>query len=375
MITYTDAGYIEKISNIYDIHGMGNPDNTVVDIFYKYSFNKDRVLNDNFDILNDYRSIDFAARADKFVIDNLKKPCFSSFEYLVDKRINEIVNRNDHITVLWSGGCDSCTVVSALIKNQIDKSKYNILFNDLSIEESPRFYQFMVKQGLPMTNIGRVPIYSYLNSAQNDTIYINGCPEQIFQYPIACQCALPHYWKHWKLGIIDNLSCKGVVFTDKEKSELLNVLESYLQKLGLEYDVAYTIDLLWLVCFAGMWNYTKTMFCSHLEATAKYRQQNLNFFNSPDFAHWAIQNSLNHNPFDNWFDYGGSVYRRPEKQYIKHVFDDDELTAKIKVGSQTREHVAFGVSIDNISIYHDLGAVVFPYKQDFLPEIYRMCKR
>lgn len=375
MIAYNEAGSLRKISNIYDIHGMGNPDCTLMDRFYKYSFNKDRVLNDNFGLLNKYRSIDFADREDKFSIAALKQPCFDTFEYLVDKRINELANRFDHLTVLWSGGCDSCTVVASLIKNEINRSKYTIVFNDLSIEESPQFYTFMQQQNLPLHNVGHIPIYEYLNNAQDDTVYVNGCPEQIFQYPIACSCALPHYWKHWKHGIIDNLAEKGITLSSSEKNELIGIFEEYLKELTLDYDVAYTIDLLWLVCFSGMWNYTKTMFKSHLQPTAKYGQSCVNFFDTFDFAHWALQNSLNHSPYDNWLEYGGVAYRKPEKRYIQQVFKHQELTNKIKVGSQTREHSAFGVGIDHISVYHDTGAIVFPYNPDFIPTIHELCRK
>ena len=360
-IEFDNNGNPIHINNVLSMQGCGFPSNNILDKFYAYSFNKNRVFNDAFGYLQQFSSVDFKNVKGIWPDDILAVPSFEGFAELTDRRIVELTDKYHHLTILWSGGCDSCAMVTSLIRNQIPKHKYEILFNQGSIEEAPNFYQFMVKQGLTLHELGDTPIYDYLNTDKSDTQYVNGCPEQIFSYPIMSQRGNAHFWKHWSNGVIDNLR-ERVDVSDQERKELLDILDGYLKYLGLDKEIAYTVDLYYLIILSGAWIFIPSMFESFLSVDSQYRHKHTDFFLTNYFARWALHNQLHHIKHENWFDYGDNVYRVREKQYIATVFDDKELWEKTKKGSQTREHDRYNNNIKMISIYHDQG-VFFTYNQ------------
>lgn len=358
MIVYDNDGNMVKVTDIVTCQCVPNFELRPLDKFYSKSFNKNRVFNDSFGILQKYTSINFADVSNTLPQDLFVKPVFESFEELVDRRIIELCDKYEHITILWSGGCDSCTMVASIIRNNIPKDKYEILFNVGATEESPKFAEFIKKQGLTVRYLGDAPIYDYLNSYTGNTQFINGCPEQIFRYPIMSQKGVDHFWKHYKDGVVDNLVTHGVSLTENEKEELVSIFEEYIAKLDLP--IIHTIDLFWLVIFSGAWTFIPHMFESCLDVNSPYRANHTDFFLTENFARWAVQNSLFHNPYDNWFKYGSLKYRTDEKNYIRTVFDDPELDNKLKFGSQTRDHERYNNDSVFISLYHTDGLVMLP---------------
>ena len=71
-----------------------------------------------------------------------------SFDEICDLVAQDIVNftnqSNREVIINYSGGVDSTTVLTALLKNQINKDKLTILLSKESIEEYPGFYQDII---------------------------------------------------------------------------------------------------------------------------------------------------------------------------------------------------------------------------------------
>lgn len=331
------------ISDISSIHNLTIPPITPLDFFNYYSFNKCRLFRDSFGLLNTFYSVPYKQDAELSVH---SMPCLQSFEELCDARINELSGR--HLTILWSGGCDSSTMVAAAIRNNL--TDYEIVATDRAIKESPRFYQFMIKQGLPVKSVGDISIFDYLNKDQTDSHYLNGCPEQIFQYPVMTRECQSVFFDDWHDGILSNLE-KHVALSKTDADAIVQIFEWYLDELGLQ--VLYTIDLFWLYLFSGMYIYAENMFASCLDKHARYLHNFSCFYRTDAFAYWALTHSLHHYPVNSWFD-NPLNYRREEKRYIQTVFDDYEIASKTKVGSQTSDYSRFPSSYAReISVYHD----------------------
>ena len=351
MIIENENG-LQKITNIIAINNWTNDCDGVFDRFMTYCFNKPRPFNDTFNILNKYQTINYQNLSNTLPSDLFDTPCFDNFAQLTDKRIVQLCNSHEHLTVLWSGGCDSSVIVAGLIRNHIDKAKYRIVCTASAVEESPRMYQWLVDNKYPIHYIGDASLYQFLNQDQ-DQLYINGCPEQIFRYPVTTTGFRDYYFTHWKTGIAKINDVKNIGLTEQQCNNIIDIFEEFLYTLNIP--ITYTIDLMWLVVFSGMWTYAGTMFPANLDLQAKYSSSFVEFFKTDDFARWAVTNSLYHYPVQDWYQ-NAINYRTEEKKYIASVFNDDEIKYKTKKYSQRVE--------DNkrpnemISIFHDDHQIV-----------------
>ena len=215
MVLTDQQGSLVSIISIDSIHRTDYIPCTPLDYFNQLMFAKRRPFKDAFGLLNQFYSINYNNNA-SLPIDLFNKPCFYKFEYLVDQRINQLIKQYNHITILASGGCDSNTIVASLIRNNIDKTKYTILVTDRSYKESPRFFDFCLKQKLPIKQIGNISIYDYLNTDCTSTHYINGCPEQIFQLctpQIALKLYKKSFIKKYDLSFQEIKTCNDVYFS------------------------------------------------------------------------------------------------------------------------------------------------------------------
>lgn len=355
MVLTDQQGSLVSILSIDSIHRTDYIPCTPLDYFNQLMFAKRRPFKDAFGLLNRFYSINYNNNA-SLPIDLFNKPCFYKFEYLVDQRINQLIKQYNHITILASGGCDSNTIVASLIRNNIDKTKYTILVTDRSYKESPRFFDFCFKQKLPIKQIGNISIYDYLNTDCTNTHYINGCPEQIFQFPVMAKPLNQWLWIDWRDGIYNRL--KSVTDIDKRSIDnIITILEWWIDQLNI--NIWNTIDLCWLYVFSGMWEYAPNMFPSSLKITSQYINHYSCFYKTDQFAQWAATNSLHHYPINNWFKGKNIKYRQHQKRYIATVFDDMEIWQKTKIGSQTDEHVLFPNSQSNdIAIYYDRNKLI-----------------
>ena len=347
MIYVNEQGGIQKVTNIIAIDYWTDDCDTVYEKFLMKAFNKPRPWNDSFNILNKYQLVDYQDLSKSLPVSIFKTPCIDSFDDLMDRRINQLLSQYNNLTLLWSGGCDSTAIVAGLLRNQVPRDRYKLICTSSAIAESPKFFQFLQKQNIEITYIGDASLYNFLNQ-DNSEIYINGCPEQIFMYPVTCTGVHDVYFHHWKNGIREINDIKNINLTNEQLDQLVDIFDEFIYTLRVP--IAHTIDLLWLIAFSGMWNYAGTMFPSQLEFGAKYMSSYVEFFKTYQFAHWAATNSMQHYNALDWVD-NPINYRREEKSYIKSVFDDDEITYKTKKYSQRVEDIKSVCQF--VTIFHD----------------------
>lgn len=334
MILTNDKNQILKITNIIAINNWTDDCDSIYERFLSKCFNKPRPFNDSFNILNQHQLINYKDLSSTLPPSIFKlDSCLSSFEELMDDRINQIFNTYNNVTLLWTGGCDSTAILAGIIKAGIPKSRYKILCTSSSIEESPKFFNYLIKNNLPLNYIGDASLYNFLNQDKSE-IYINGCPEQIFRFPVTATGFHDYYFNHYKIGIPNIVKLKNIDLNSKETTKLIEIFENFIFTLDLP--IAYTIDLMWLIVFSGMWNYAGTMFPATLDINARYNRSFKEFYKTFNFAHWAITNSLFHYKELDWYN-NPINYRSEEKKYILKVFDDDEIRLKTKKYSQSVE--------------------------------------
>lgn len=75
----------------------------------------------------------FAAPELKYISDSLAT--------LLDRRASELLKYTKRIAVLWSGGIDSTTVLTALLKNTNNLDQLVVYLTQESIDENPEFYK------------------------------------------------------------------------------------------------------------------------------------------------------------------------------------------------------------------------------------------
>lgn len=360
MLFFDKNNNLRKITNIVNYNGCENINQTPYEKFLMGVYNKPRPFNDSFNILNKYQTIDYCDLSETLSPAWCHNSIPDSFSELVDRRICEIFNnRNKKITILYSGGCDSGTVMAGLLRNRIDKESYDVLCSDTAVNESPVFYSFLRKEGVNIVNVGRESIFKVLNEHHNDGGYINGCPEQIFSYPVTCTNFKDFYFCEWKDGVRKIIEKNKINLNEKEIDFLIDILTEYILTLNLP--ITKTVDLMWLIVFSGMWNYAPLMFKSDLNLDATYNSHCIPFFKTEYFAQWALTNSLFHNRIDDWSNGNIMNYRKPEKEYIRTVFNNEEILFKAKTYSQTKEYEK-GRNGD-ITVYHEGNqAIRFPHE-------------
>ena len=328
---------LNRISNIKCIH-LWRDQYEHEDMFHCFlanTFRKSRPYNDTFGILNKFQKINWADLSADLPVSVATDQCKQSLEDLFDQRTKQLFDLHDHLTILWSGGCDSSAIITSIVRNNISKDRYTILFGSGSIDEFPTFYQWMIKNNLPIRYIGDGSVYRYLQH-DNSSHYINGCPEQIFQYHALSLAFQKYWWADWKDGVINHLTDQSIILTNSQQDYLIDILQYYQQQLKI--DLKYMIDLMWVIITSAMWTAADYQWACELPIGSQYCFNNTSYFKTLEFAKWGFTNSMHHVKSDDYTIHP-ERFRWEEKQYIASVFDDikDELKYKIKKFSQQRE--------------------------------------
>lgn len=364
MLIFKDKELV-KITNIKAIH-LWRDEFENDNIFHKFlanSFRRSRPYNDTFNILNKFQLINWSDLSNTLPKSVVTNKCKYSLCELFDLRTKELFEQHDKLTILWSGGCDSSAIITSIIRNNIDKNRYQILFGSGSIEEFPSFYTFMVKNKLPINYIGDSSIYRYLLNDKSEH-YINGCPEQIFQYHALALSFQKYWWTNWKDGIINNLIDKNIEITNKEKYKLIDILDFYQSELKIK--LHNTIDLMWVIITSAMWTAADYQWASEVFYGSRYIDNNTSYFKTLDFAKWGFTNSMYHRKEDD-YTINPDRFRIEEKDYIRTIFNDpqEELKYKIKRFSQQREIKK--CKNEYISIFHENDQYIkIPLKYSYL---------
>lgn len=326
-----------KLTDIITIHNLQDPFASE-NIFHDFNRNvlkNGRPYNDTFNILNKYQVINYADLSNELPKSVCTDTINDSFEQLVDARICELTNKYPHITLLYSGGYDSCTIASAFIRNNIPKSKYSLLFGDGSIEESPKFFEFLCKQKVHMIRLGDSCLYDYLDQCTTSTHYIVGLPETQFGYSKMFLPTKEFWFDNWQDGLVKAFQKFNLQHTNY--SDLIDIFDEYLAELQLTGKVTCLLDLLYVYIYSALYTHTTCHVASELKASTYFKYHNTLFYRTPQFARFAFTHYLHHDPAIVYRDDWIVQCKQVERDYILSLFNDPEIENKKKVHSQRRE--------------------------------------
>jgi hypothetical protein len=248
-----------------------------------------------------------------------------NFSEITDRRATEIENYMEMtglpITVSWSGGIDSTTVVSAMIKNFKTASLKNItiLMNNSSYFENPIFFDQIIKPNFKYQNINEYP-----SNRWDFGIMIDGQPaDQIWiQASVVKMESLKK--GSGKYNFYTNPDLLLAYLTDQLGVNLANwyyqfVIENIQQYCPVEINTYE--DFFWWINFnfylSG--NSLKSYFLN----TNNFDQNSFNkFFNNyvpwfltDDYQRWSMLNN------SNGVKINGTVasYKEPAKKYIFEI--------------------------------------------------------
>ena len=265
-----------------------------------------------------------------------------SLKDLLDSRAIELSsiakNSNKKIVIMWSGGIDSTTVVSAFIKNlnSQDLTNISICLTTESILENANFYQKYIAPNFKCISYYDMRVTDEFLS---NNILLHGDPGDCLFGPSLAMYAGETHQQLWK----DNLSniIKGIDnfnnhntkpgfsewYVNKITNNLLEV-----QPLGVDsvadwwwwhyYNFKWEFSI-WRPFFRGRYDIKDPISIANIESYVKNT-----FFNTDKFQQWSYSNLKTH---------VGRNKQHHKKQAKQYIFELDKnleyFTTKVKVPS------------------------------------------
>lgn len=275
------------------------------------------VCRDRFGLINDLGPYNLSNKADQLPQHTEE----TNVADLFDKRACDLIAKYDRIAFAWSGGVDSHSVITAILRNMPAPEysrRLHVYGTPSSVEEAPAYQAFLQKLGVPVTIADNV--FEPLGTAPCDVI-LNGCGvgnlfghHTLEESPRIYNGLLEDTFKDaWALK-----NPKSTV-TRRQVSQVAYTFKKYAEALGVECKTFGDFEKLFafgLRCTMGRDQLTMWM--------AKYpnAEKNLSFTRDQMFDNWFISTFAEHesrsvyqNPMN---------YKRALKDYI-FSFDKDEV--------------------------------------------------
>ena len=231
-------------------------------------------LADRFGYLNQFTRINAAA------ISEGKLPSFAStidFSTCMGSRAAELLARCErdgcHCYVLWSGGCDSTGVLSALISVGFPRGMLTVLYTKSSLEENPEFFSFIQSLGFAVELVTARTMFTVaLSYASRGDIVLTGFPaDQLFGSVIGQSLPYDTTKTHWT----------KFLSSDTANQQYEAAFEHY----GIP--VKTVAEFLWFNNFALKWDFVNNFAVISEHAT---HSNIIPFFNTKQFEDWSASN-------------------------------------------------------------------------------------
>lgn len=229
-----------------------------------------------------------------------------SYTDVVNKRVQDLVSKGKHIYILYSGGIDSSTIVSAFIANNVPKWDYTVCYTKESIDEYLYFFEYMQKNDIPLFDITDTQLSTLdgiiLSGDGNDSIHGVVRPDQI--------------------GLLQK---SGTEYVLKHNSALMDFIEKYQSLSGFDGDSLIHLKLFHALNSTLQSKDTTTL---HFDPELSVDQCH-SFFIYEDFYNWAYTN------IDSLIISDYKFYKAKSKEYIYSLLKDQHyFDTKTKVPSR-----------------------------------------
>lgn len=228
-----------------------------------------------------------------------KNPVYQPFDIITDRRafqLKQTAERYEKIYLFWSGGMDSTTVLTAVLKNwdTASLSKLVVVLNKHSIAEHPNMYNTLIRNKL--NEVSTDAFFTGAIKLNNNSLYVTGdLGDPLFGYDGIYEFDKKYpglYKQPWRKHIdklIEHFSVDGPVAGE---FTMTHIMES-MSRNSVSIDTVY--DLLWWINFN--WGHDLDLYFLLWQFSAlpgdvdpkKFMEENVFlFFNSKDHQNWGI---------------------------------------------------------------------------------------
>lgn len=251
---------------------------------------------------------------------------YKSFAELADERAIELKKLPGTIFVMWSGGIDSTTVITAILRtwSTQDLARLVVLCNSDSIKENPNYFKLIAATGIEIKP-SSANFEQYLHSGY---VITGELGDQTFGSDIIGACvkeygdvAINSSWQEIAPRIFDKLS-------PRQGSAAFNNYRHIINEAP--FDIITAQDFFWWLNFTQKWQHVKyRSLCVANWKNPEATFTNLHhFFDTVDFQVWSIHNHHTMKIKDSW-----SSYKFVAKNYIVDYTKDQSYLSKLKVPS------------------------------------------
>lgn len=242
------------------------------------------------------------------------------------------------ITVLYSGGVDSSTIVCSFLMLGVD---INVAMNKTSVRENPSLYE-MIKQKCSIIPSGNL---DFILSDPNHIIVHGECNDQLFGSASLLDLVSVHGIEITKMKVtkqllydllFDGIKARSniIPFNSSPEQDTKNLIDKILWPVAENSPLPGLFDSLykfmWYINFTLKYQNVLMRIFAIKSSNNPHNTTDtfLSFFDSKDFQLWSIKNNLNSN-IDSLYD-----YKMEAKQLIYSMTKDhDYMLYKQKLGS------------------------------------------
>lgn len=273
-----------------------------------------RLVRDRFNVLNQYSKLNWIDTVDP--IPEIETRPLSK---LMDQRAQELIAKGS-ITVQWSGGVDSTSLLLALIKNGIKKDNLVIYGDSYTVEEYPKLFCWLRDQGYNLHTVWQWR--KELSNAQTDIITNGWCADQLFGSVFFHNFPEKYFTPVEEL--IKDFDFLGSNATEGEAVFASEVFKKYAKDV-FNLELSTAAQLGWFINFTLKWTWVSTFNELYLANTPN-KFKTYVFYNTPYFQGWSLGN---YSKISNFNIYGkdASQYKRELKEYCNSVFPDPDYLA------------------------------------------------
>ena len=243
---------------------------------------------------------------------------------LIDRRALDLLSLPERIFVLWSGGIDSSTVITSILKNWSpgDLSKVTVLCNNSGIKENPNFFKIIANNF--KVEFGHSKLEDFLKQG----FVVTGEPgDQIFGsdmwLEIIKRGGANLLWEPW-----DKVGLDFFTSLDSEKGKA--TFENYAQLVKESpIEIQTARDFFWWIDFTQKWQHViyRVMMANVWNDPKTYFPKMVHFYNTVDFQIWSLHNH------DKKIKNDWASYKYLSKEYVIEYTKDVSFLNKSKIAS------------------------------------------
>jgi len=226
------------------------------------------------------------------------------FGDICDQRAQELWALGKPIRCWWSGGIDSTTTLTALIRTKKPEDTLSIWMSKQSVEENPTYYEKIKNLNIEWAT--KETLLAKKSLWNGKVLNVNGeCGDPMYG-TFVIEKHIEELDDHWHTF----LDFEDVNFIYKDspmRGRFMDYLEEHITHCPFE--IKNPFDIAWWLAFTTKWQWIERRWFGFLEDPSGYKNL-VAFFNDPEFQIWSMTN--HHLKHKGTY----KTYKWPSKKYI-----------------------------------------------------------